>query len=109
MNDPHPYLVIDLSAGAMASHYPISYLKHPPAGGWNRSYKTTKLVLRKIYSGSYLAGSPKDEIGRAEEEIPHCVKLTHDFYLGVFEITQQQWQLVMGDTNGAFLVGDKEP
>lgn len=101
-DDPQVYLVIDLSSGAASTNYPVSYLKAIPQGGWSDEYKTTKLVLRKFYAGSYLAGSPENEFGRAEEETSHLVTLTKDFYMGVFEITQKQWEFVMGTNPSAF-------
>ena len=38
----------------------------------------------------------------------HTVKLTQDFYIGVFECTQKQWKLVMG-TNPSEYLGDCRP
>jgi len=47
-------------------------------------------------------GSPQEEIGRTVDEIPHAVILTKAFYLGVFPVTQRQWELVMGDRPSYF-------
>ena len=92
-----PYMVVDLSAGADAASYPVSYLADAPAGGWGDEYKTTKLVLRRIPAGSFTMGSPDGEVGRdSSYEYQHTVTLTHDFWIGVFEVTQRQWELVMG-------------
>ena len=70
-------------------------------------YKTTKLVLRHIPAQTFTMGSPATEPGRLPDERfnasaaqiktygyedPHVVTLT-DFYLGVFELTQKQWEL----------------
>ena len=41
-------------------------------------------------------GSPTDELGRESTETQHSVTLTKDFYVGVFEVTQKQWERVMG-------------
>ena len=41
-------------------------------------------------------GSPSDENGRGSYEDLHGVVLTKPFYIGVFEVTQKQYQLVMG-------------
>ena len=41
-------------------------------------------------------GSPEDELGRYDDETQHPVTLTEDFYVGVFEVTQKQWERVMG-------------
>jgi formylglycine-generating enzyme required for sulfatase activity len=90
------YLVIDLSAGTYSDSYPVSYLSAPPEGGWTDEYKLTKLVLRKLPAGTFMMGSPEDELGRYDHETQHQVTLTRDFYVGVFEVTQRQWNLVMG-------------
>lgn len=92
-----PYMVVDLSGGVDALSYPVSYLSSVPEGGWSDEYKTTKLVLRLIPPGSFMMGSPSDEKGRGGSEDLHGVVLTRPFYLGVFECTQKQWQLVMGN------------
>ena len=42
-------------------------------------------------------GSPRDEMGRQGDEPQHEVTLTQAFYIGVFEVTQKQWERVMGD------------
>lgn len=68
--DPELYMVVELSGGMSAGQYPVSYLPSVPKGGWTDEYKTTKLVLRKIPG--------------------------KQFYAGVFEVTQKQWELVMG-------------
>ena len=91
-----PYMVVDLSGGVDALSYPVSYLSSVPAGGWTDEYKTTKLVLRLIPPGTFMMGSPSDELGRGSYETLHKVTLTKPFYIGVFEVTQKQWQLVIG-------------
>lgn len=90
------YLVIDLSAGPSASSYPVSYLSAIPPGGWTDEYKTTKLVLRRIPAGTFTMGSPAGEQGRYSVEAQRQVTLTKDFYIGVFQVTQKQWERVMG-------------
>ncbi len=100
------YLVIDLSGGTTATSYPVSYLYTDPSGGWTDEHKTTKLVLCRIPAGSFTMGSPSDELGHNETQ--HHVTLTEDFYMGVFELTQRQWELVMGD-NPSYYKSDKHP
>lgn len=90
------YLVIDLSGGANAASYPVSYLGAEPQGGWTEEYKTEKLVLRLIQPGTFTMGSPANEVGQYSNENQHEVTLTKPFYMGVFEVTQRQWELVMG-------------
>ncbi len=90
------YCVIDLSTGTDASSYSITYLAEPPSGGFNvDSYKTGKLVLRRIEPGSFM--------WHGEFEIT----LTKPYYIGVFEVTQTQYSLVIG--NQSDNAGDKRP
>ena len=91
--DAASYMVIDLSGGAGADSFPVTFANRPPEGGWNQNvYKTTKLVLRRIPAGSFIMGSPEDDLGRiATRETQHKVTLTNDFYIGIFEITQAQY------------------
>ncbi len=103
-----PYMVVDLSGGVDAISYPVSYLSSVPEGGWGDEYKTTKLVLRLIPPGSFMMGSPSDENGRGSYEDLHGVVLTKPFYIGVFEVTQKQYQLVMGATP-SYYKGDARP
>ena len=53
-----------------------------------------KLVL--IKPGTFLMGSPRDEKGRFDDETQHRVRLTKPFYMAFTEVTQAQWQAVMG-------------
>ena len=92
------YLVVNISGGATATNYPVSYLDAVPSGGWTDGYKTTKLVLRRISAGTFTMGSPSGELGRIDSnESQHIVTLAKDYYIGVFEVTQKQWERVMGD------------
>ena len=90
------YLVIDLSSGCATAHYPVEGLDTEPTGGWTEEYKTTKLVLRRIEPGTFTMGSPSKEVGRLGEEVQREITLTRPFYFGIFELTQRQWELVMG-------------
>jgi len=90
------YCIVDLSGGTSASSYPVTYVASVPSGGWSDEYKTTKLVLRRVDAGTFTMGSPSDELGRWDDETQHQVTLTKGFYIGVFEVTQRQWELVMG-------------
>jgi uncharacterized repeat protein (TIGR02543 family) len=91
------YLVVDLSAGFKEEAvWPVSYLGGVPEGGWTDDYKTTKLVLRLVLPGTFTMGSPSGELGRDSGETQHEVTISKPFYMGVFEVTQKQWELVTG-------------
>jgi len=53
-----------------------------------------RLVL--IPPGEYMMGSPESEDYRSESEFQHPVRITKPFCLGVTEVTQGQWEAVMG-------------
>jgi len=59
---------------------------------------TIGMVLVPIPAGDFLMGSPATEPGRRDREAQHQVTLTKPFFLGVHEVTQGQWQAVMGTT-----------
>ena len=110
---PH-YIVIDLAGGADATSYPVeSEYFASLAEATNKynaaesEYRTTKLVMRKIPAGSFVMGSPADEVGRESQtwmnkETQHPVTLTHDFYFGIYPVTQKQYELVMGTNPSSF-------
>lgn len=91
------YCVIDLSSGANATNYPVSYLDAEPSGGFNTlEYKTTKFVLKRVAAGSF------------KMQDAASVTLTKPFYMGLFEVTQKQWSLVKG-SNPSNFEGDARP
>jgi hypothetical protein len=90
------YCVIDISGGASASSYPVTYLDSCSLSGWSDEYKTTKILLRRIEPGNVKVGGTK------------LVTLTKAFYMGVFEITQKQYQLVTGNNPSSYK-DDKRP
>jgi uncharacterized protein (TIGR02996 family) len=65
-----------------------------------RNSLSMELVL--IPAGSFLMGSPDDEEGRSANEGVHEVELTQSFYLGVYPITQQQYEAVAGSNPSYF-------
>lgn len=55
------------------------------------------MVLVKVPAGTFMMGSPEGERGNfLANETLHEVTLTQDYYLGKTEITQKQWEAVMG-------------
>ncbi|MFO7907430.1 MAG: formylglycine-generating enzyme family protein [Pirellulaceae bacterium] len=55
------------------------------------------MTLKLIPAGEFMMGSPEDEDDRSSPEGPqHRIRITQPFYLGETEVTQGQWEAVMG-------------
>ena len=57
-----------------------------------------KLVKIAAKGKSFVIGSPKDEEGRGNNEDQHEVTFTNDYYIGVFEVTLQQFRRFITET-----------
>jgi formylglycine-generating enzyme required for sulfatase activity len=55
-----------------------------------------------ISPGTFMMGSPESEEDRDNDEDRHEVTLTQGYYLQTTEVTQGQWQAVMGDNPSYF-------
>ena len=55
-----------------------------------------------IQPGTFMMGSPTDEPCRESDETQHEVILTQGFYMQTTEVTQGQWQAVMGSNPSYF-------
>ena len=53
-----------------------------------------KFVL--IPAGEFLMGSPETDTMRGEDETRHKVRITKPFYMGIHEVTQEQYKAVTG-------------
>jgi len=59
------------------------------------------LEFVRVEPGSFIMGSDL-EIGDADETPAHRVTLTRPFYIGKYEVTQEQWLRIMGKNPSAF-------
>ena len=67
------------------------------------------LVLVRIPAGTFTMGSPIGERSREDDEAQHQVTLTRDYYIGKYEVTQAQWQAIMGSDPSYFSSGGDYP
>ena len=57
------------------------------------------MKLRLIPAGEFMMGALQENEDAWDAEKPrHRVEITNPFYLGIHEVTQEQWQKVMGTT-----------
>jgi formylglycine-generating enzyme required for sulfatase activity/serine/threonine protein kinase len=61
------------------------------------------MKLALIPPGEFAMGSPASEKQREDQEQQHRVRITNPFYLGVYEITQSEFEHVMGRNPSWFL------
>ena len=72
---------------------------------------TTGMTLTLIPAGTFMMGSPESESQRRPTEGPqHPVEISHAFYMGVYEVTQGEYESVMGSNPSWFstIGGGKE-
>ena len=119
------YLVIDLSGGPDAAFWPSERITGKLYGGWTTEHKTTKLVLRRIYAGGsgnvfssetgvtfkFGCDSDADQTYKCSDDFNAVdATFTNDYWIGIFELTQKQYQLITGASiSSIFTTGDTYP
>ena len=83
---------------AMAG-YAFSETKDPPKGLTVYLGGGVKLDLLLIPAGSFTMG---DNTGDDSVKPAHKVTITNQFYLGKYEVSQEQWEAVMGNNPSQF-------
>lgn len=103
LDDPPDYLVVDLKGSKNVRYYEDVRQLPSDKGLADDLYRTSELVLRRVHARNveWYMGSPSSELGRDKTnwdapETRHAVTLTNDYYLGVFELTRQQYANVCG-------------
>jgi formylglycine-generating enzyme required for sulfatase activity len=79
-------LVIAVTGARLAAPGPPAFYVEP----------NTRMVLVAIEPGSFVMGSPASEAGRRPDEQPRRITLSRRIYMGRYEVTQAEWQMVMG-------------
>ncbi len=60
------------------------------------------MELVQIPAGQFTMGAPLEQAGADPDETPRTVTIGRMFYLGAHEVTQEQYERVMGDNPGYF-------
>ena len=93
-------LVGILAAGSMAVLSGCPLGSQNPVPGETRVFHG--IEFQWCPAGTFTMGSPANEEGREADETEHQVTLTKGFWLGTYEVTQAQWQSVMGSSPSDF-------
>jgi formylglycine-generating enzyme required for sulfatase activity len=67
------------------------------------------MELVRIEPGRFMMGSPASEPGRFDGEAQHEVTISKAFWLGQTEVTQAQWEAVMGSNPSWFDLDPRMP
>ena len=70
--------------------------------------KGVKLEMVAIPGGTFLMGSPENEVERFSDESPQHEVTVPGFFIGKYQLTQLQYQTIMG-TNPSYFKGDNRP
>ena len=68
-----------------------------------------KLDMVLIPAREFQMGSPESEKYHQDNALQHEVTLTKPFYMGKYEVTQEQWESVMGNSPSSRTKGAKLP
>lgn len=96
------YLVFDLSGGKAAKSYPHWYSSTPPEVLPNtaQACKTTEMWFRRVPAGTIMQGNG---VSGTDTSLPaHSVTISTDYYVAIFETTQQQWYQIFGEWKGSW-------
>jgi formylglycine-generating enzyme required for sulfatase activity len=99
----------------VASTTALLFVAEPRAGSVKTPPKTAtvdlgggvKMEFVLIPRGKFQMGSPEDEKDRADDEEQHEVVITRPFYLGKYEVTQEQYGQIVG-ANPSWFSADGE-
>ena len=64
--------------------------------------------MRWIRPGTFMMGSPTNEIGRNKDEVQHLVTLSRGYWLADTACTQELWTAVT-ERNPSFFIGERRP
>ena len=114
LSDSTPvYMVIDLAGGPTATKYPVRYTTSAPShvqGAADEPCQTTELWMRRIVApeaaftvNNYTVVADNPTAGQQNN---YWGKMTKDYYIGIFELTQRQWQLVMGEWPACYFTNE---
>ncbi len=98
------YLIILLLLTGCASGIQVQIKSPNPDDGFPPSYtdKYTGIEFILLPSGSFTMGSPDTEKGRDGDEGPTHTVTLDSFYISKYEITQAQWEKVVGNNPSHF-------
>jgi formylglycine-generating enzyme required for sulfatase activity len=110
MNRTTPALLIGLGTLMLGAFFVVDLSGSQATGGGPQAgtviTNSIGMKLAYIPAGTFLMGSPPGEAERSDEELQHEVTISQPFYMGVYEVTQEQFKKVptppIGGTGAIF-------
>ncbi|MFA5258000.1 MAG: SUMF1/EgtB/PvdO family nonheme iron enzyme, partial [Opitutales bacterium] len=97
---------VDPSANSSAAARPAANqaidASGKPAPGRKWTVPDSSIDMVWVAPGTFTMGSPESEPERTGDETQHSVKISKGFWLGKYEVTQGQWESVMGNNPSYF-------
>ena len=88
---PHTHARVAVAVAFVLSA--TTALQETPGRVWVEPVTGMRLVL--LPSGAFTMGSPASEPWREPQEVEHAVSLSRPMFMGVHEVTQEQWHAIM--------------
>jgi formylglycine-generating enzyme required for sulfatase activity len=85
-----------LSASLLSTGFPCRSEEGQSKGTPRKIENSIGIRLVLIPPGKFTMGSPRDEKGRNKNEEQRSIEIEKAFYLGIYEVTQGQFEKVMG-------------
>ena len=110
---PPDYLVADLAVTNSVKYY-VSTNALPRGGLTNDIYRTSHLVMRRIPAKGVVWRMGQQRSGYHtglgyDAAIPHYVRLTQDYWMSIYELTQSQYQHATLNGNPSTFKGPMQP
>ena len=98
----------DLIEMAEPDENSLSEKEHAGFSNYTETSNNLNIAMVAVQGGTFTMGCTSEQVNCWDDELPtHRVTL-NDFYIGKYEVTQAQWQAVMG-TNPSVFAGDNRP
>jgi hypothetical protein len=98
------YLRVDVTGGTAAKSWPYHFGAVEP-DITSKAFLWDELWLKCVPAGTFLMGSPEDELGRGNDEIQHQVTISKPFFIGITPVTRKQWKNMGGSIQTLTLEG----
>ena len=86
-------VLVEMAKGLLAK---LERLENPPRLAGSSWKSPSGMEFAWIPAGRFVMGSPDGEEGRDGDEVQHEVRISEGFWMGRYEVTQGEWEAVMG-------------